>query len=430
MRPSLILAIASGAIMGANPPEKAEGRGRVDAEAVAKHPAPGTVVPGAIGFTPDGKAVTYLKAEAPDSLESRPLAGRGRRRARPLASSPGPPAAATPTPTSRPRRPCVANASASARPASPRSPAPRTPTSSSAPSKGDVFLLTGDGVEIAERFTNTPAAEIDPKPSKDGKAVAYVRDGDLYALDVASGAERRLTAPFRGRLHQRARRVHRPGGDGPLRWLLVVARWPAPRLSGGRRAAHPRLPHRPSGGRQAFRSRPTAIRSRARPTRGCASASCRLGGGRDTLARPARPRRGGRLPRTPRMGGPGRHPVPGPPQGPEVACASSASTSRPAARLPSIEENSPTWVNLHDDLRVVPATGELLWSSERSGFKHLEVHDRDGKLLRTLTSGDWAVDAVVGLDKARREVWFTAGKDGPPRCTCIASRSTAARSCA
>src|SRR3954468_7610752 len=41
----------------------AGGRRNIDASTVAKLPAPGTVVPGAFGFTPDGKAVTYLKAE-------------------------------------------------------------------------------------------------------------------------------------------------------------------------------------------------------------------------------------------------------------------------------------------------------------------------------------------------------------------------------
>ncbi len=38
--------------------------GAVDAAAVAKLPAPGTVVPGAFSFTPDGRALSYLKSES------------------------------------------------------------------------------------------------------------------------------------------------------------------------------------------------------------------------------------------------------------------------------------------------------------------------------------------------------------------------------
>ena len=78
-----------------------------------------------------------------------------------------------------------------------------------------------------------------------------------------------------------------------------------------------------------------------------------------------------------------------------------------------IEERSETFVNLHQDLRTVAKTGEMLWSSERTGFRHLELHDRDGALIRTLTSGAWPVDAVAGLDARRREVWFTAGRESP-----------------
>ena len=61
----LILGLLQEIALGANPPDvpKEEGRA-IDAAAVARLPYPGTVVPGAIGFTPDGKAVTYLKSEA------------------------------------------------------------------------------------------------------------------------------------------------------------------------------------------------------------------------------------------------------------------------------------------------------------------------------------------------------------------------------
>ena len=78
-----------------------------------------------------------------------------------------------------------------------------------------------------------------------------------------------------------------------------------------------------------------------------------------------------------------------------------------------IEETSDTWVNLHNDLRLVEGNGEILWSSERTGFRHLELHDREGKLIRTLTEGGWPVDAVDALDAKRREVWFSAGIGSP-----------------
>ena len=43
------------------------------------------------------------------------------------------------------------------------------------------------------QLTKTPVAERDPKLSPDGKSVAFRRDWDLYALDIASKRETRLT---------------------------------------------------------------------------------------------------------------------------------------------------------------------------------------------------------------------------------------------
>ena len=77
-----------------------------------------------------------------------------------------------------------------------------------------------------------------------------------------------------------------------------------------------------------------------------------------------------------------------------------------------IEETSRSWVTLHDNLRFL-RDGRVLWSSERSGFQHLYLFDRDGRLLRPLTAGDWLVDNVLALDQARGLVYFSASKDSP-----------------
>src|SRR5439155_2137659 len=81
-------------------------------------------------------------------------------------------------------------------------------------------------------------------------------------------------------------------------------------------------------------------------------------------------------------------------------------------RLFLAEETAP-WVNLHADLRFVEASGEIVWSSERSGFRHLYLYDAGGTLLRQLTEGDWPVDALCRLDAARRVVYFAAGRRSP-----------------
>lgn len=76
-----------------------------------------------------------------------------------------------------------------------------------------------------------------------------------------------------------------------------------------------------------------------------------------------------------------------------------------------LEEQGDPWLNLSDDLRFLPS-GEFLWSSERTGFRHLALHAADGTLIRTLTEGKWMVTGVAALDAARRLVFFHGTRDG------------------
>jgi dipeptidyl-peptidase 4 len=75
-----------------------------------------------------------------------------------------------------------------------------------------------------------------------------------------------------------------------------------------------------------------------------------------------------------------------------------------------VEEGEP-WINLDDHTRVL-ADGRILRSTERSGFRHLELRAPTGELERVLTAGDWVVTSVVALAAARREVLFIATRDG------------------
>ena len=77
-----------------------------------------------------------------------------------------------------------------------------------------------------------------------------------------------------------------------------------------------------------------------------------------------------------------------------------------------LTETSPHWVDLSDDFRAL-GDGGFLWSSERSGWKHLYLYGPGGNLVRQVTKGAWPVDAVQGVDEARGVVLFTASADTP-----------------
>ncbi len=76
-----------------------------------------------------------------------------------------------------------------------------------------------------------------------------------------------------------------------------------------------------------------------------------------------------------------------------------------------VTETSKTWVPLHSDLRFLK-DGRFLWSSERSGFEHLYVASEDGSRLTALTQGEWVVDGLLAIDEAAGLAYVSGTRDG------------------
>jgi dipeptidyl-peptidase 4 len=83
----------------------------------------------------------------------------------------------------------------------------------------DLYYATFDG-STAVRLTSNPGKEQFPQFSPDGKSVAFVRDFDLYVVDIADAKERRLTTGGRDDLRH-----------GHADWVyyeeIFNRRWPA-----------------------------------------------------------------------------------------------------------------------------------------------------------------------------------------------------------
>jgi dipeptidyl-peptidase-4 len=54
-----------------------------------------------------------------------------------------------------------------------------------------------------------------------------------------------------------------------------------------------------------------------------------------------------------------------------------------------------------------------LWTSERSGFRHLYRYSNKGELLGQLTRGDWGVEAVSAINEAAGRVYYTSSQASP-----------------
>jgi dipeptidyl-peptidase-4 len=52
-----------------------------------------------------------------------------------------------------------------------------------------------------------------------------------------------------------------------------------------------------------------------------------------------------------------------------------------------VTEHSNTWVPLHHELTFLQRTRQFVWASSRDGFQHLYLYQDDGELVRALTPG-------------------------------------------
>ena len=78
-----------------------------------------------------------------------------------------------------------------------------------------------------------------------------------------------------------------------------------------------------------------------------------------------------------------------------------------------LTETDQSWINIADDFQFFAHGRRFLWSSERSGFRHLYVYDLSGEQLVQITHGDWQVEEVEGVDESAAEIYFTSTQASP-----------------
>lgn len=265
------------------------------------------------------------------------------------------------------------------------------------PRSGDLHLLHGDG--RLERLTRTAPPERNPRWSPDGRAIAYVRERNLYVR--RDGVETQLTRAGGGDVacglaeFIAMEELGRHDGfwwsrDSRLLAYAEIDETDVPRFF-----MHDYLDVRGAPVEQAYPragDRNVAWTLKVVPATGGEPVPMQVGG--EYLVRvgwtPA-----GRL---------------------AVQVADRAQRRLtlfgcdPATGEAEVllTETDPAWVAFHNDLRFLD-DGRFLWSSERSGRRHLYLWSA-GR-LRPLTRGDWDVARVVGVND--RHVFFLGSREGP-----------------
>jgi dipeptidyl-peptidase-4 len=274
-------------------------------------------------------------------------------------------------------------------------------------SGGDIYLVAPGG-ETPRRLTDTAAEETDPKFSPDGSRVAFVRDFDLWTLDLASGEQTALTGDG----------VENEILNGVTDWVYweeiwgrdSTGYWWSPE---GDRIAYYRFDETPVGSYPLvdFTAVPyPTVEWQKYPKAGTANPLVKVGvmpaGGGETIWLDTRHEPDDYLARVDWL-----------PSGEQVA-VQRLNREQDTLELLSCNavdgscgllhrETWPTWVNLHQDLRFL-ADGRFLWSSEKSGWRRLYLHDAAGTELAALTPEGWALASLDGVDEEAGTFVYTA----------------------
>jgi len=76
-----------------------------------------------------------------------------------------------------------------------------------------------------------------------------------------------------------------------------------------------------------------------------------------------------------------------------------------------VEECSTGWIEIKDTLYFFTKESKFLLTSEKSGFRHIYLYDYEGNELLQLTSGEWEVYDVNGVDEETGLVYFAGNRE-------------------
>jgi len=282
------------------------------------------------------------------------------------------------------------------------------------PLGGDLYLynLNASGNSAVRRLTYTPTYETDARFSPEGRYVSFVRDQNLFVIELATAQERALTTDGGGLIQNGvAEFVAQEEMDRDTGY------WWSP---DEKRIAFTRIDDTPVGEIERFEINADgakAIRQRY-PAAGTPNAKVELKVLELSTRRVISVDLGsqdGYLARVSWF-----------PDSRRIAVQRQTRDQKQLdlVRVDAISgatkvlltETSKHWIDLHNDLQFLKQREAFVWASRRSGYKHLYLYDLDGKLIRPLTEGPWMVvgdgteSGLVGVDETRGMVYFLANE--------------------
>ena len=275
------------------------------------------------------------------------------------------------------------------------------------PLDGDVYMVDRATKKVT-RLTETAGDEVDAKLTPDGKAVSYVRDQTLYLKDLKSGTETQLTPKGEGTttyataefIAEEELDRHTGYWWSPKATQVVYQKTDESGVDIAQRVEIGGEGVKIVDQRYPFAGKPNAVVELYVKTLGGGDVKVDLGSNPDIYLARVNWAKDGKSFYVQRLSR-DQHTL-------------DLLQVDPATGVSKVilSEHSDTWVELHDDFRLL-ADGSFIWSSERDGNKHFYYYGADGKLIRQVTQGDWPVDKLADFNEKTGDLYFTASKDTP-----------------
>lgn len=79
-----------------------------------------------------------------------------------------------------------------------------------------------------------------------------------------------------------------------------------------------------------------------------------------------------------------------------------------------VEETHPKYVEPQHPIVFLPwDSNQFIYWSQRDGFHHLYLYNKEGQLIKQLTQGDWLVQDILGFNTARKEMIIASTEISP-----------------
>lgn len=271
---------------------------------------------------------------------------------------------------------------------------------------GDLFVVDARK-GTWEQLTATEAAELDPKLSPDNRFVSFRRGHNLFMLSLADKSLHQLTQDGSDTLL-----------NGELDWVypeeldLGTAHWWSP---DSKHVAYLQfdVSHEPVFPQVSLLKQHGVLEPERYPKAGDPNAEVRVG-------------------IVPAAGGDTRWMDLGEPRDNLLARLTWLPNSREVAavKLPRIQnkldilladietgksrvvlhEDDPFWINVEGEPKFLKDSKSFLWTSERTGFRHLYRCSVDGGAPQALTSGEWLISSVAEMDEKAGRVFYVSNE--------------------